>query len=103
MLTAQTKITKCVEDYIALQPDEYERFKLQIASARGGLADETFGTAAHSSLRALFEMPEVLHEMIVNQLTVEELTWFKEGGSNRKEGADWFARTFPVFRIPDKV
>lgn len=88
-----------------LQPEEYAQFKDAMVGIRHTLADERFGQAVHSGneMRALYEMPATLHEIITNSLSVEELTWFKEGGANKKEGARWFAQNFPAFRIPDLV
>lgn len=53
--------------------------------------------------RALFEIPVDLHEMLVTNLSEEEMEWFKAGGRDRKEGALWFAKTFKDFTLPNKI
>lgn len=105
METAKLKITKTVKDYIDLFPDEYRIFKEQVMKNRSALADENFGVASGSGndMRALFEMPVVLHDMITNALTGDELAWFKYGGNDKREGGRWFATAFPAFRLPDKI
>jgi hypothetical protein len=72
---------------------------------RQTLSDEKFGQAKDSGneMRALFEMPVSLHEIIVKNLSEDELDWFKAGGTDRKEGGRWFAQNFPTFRIPELI
>lgn len=105
MDTAKAKIKKAVTDYIALFPDEYALFKDQVMKNRSALADEKFGIAQESGndMRALFEMPVALHDIITNALNADELAWFKYGGTDKREGGRWFATHFPAFRLPDKV
>lgn len=103
MNTAKAKIRKCVEDYIRDNAEEWTVFKAMMEQNRAALADETFGEAQGTSVRALFEMPVTLHESIVTSLDEEELSWFKAGGSDRKQGGRWFAKTFPVFALPSKI
>lgn len=106
METAKTKIDKCVASYIKLMPDEYAAFRAQLKGHRAGLIDQKYGTTdagAASSMRAMFEMPETLHDMLVKALTEEEIIWFKAGGDDRKEGARWFANKYAAFRVPEKV
>lgn len=105
MQTAKDKITQAVDIYIAANPEEFAVFQEAMVKARESLADERFGEAkdTQNRMRALFEMPVALHELIHNTLSEEETAWFKEGGANKREGARWFARTFPAFRIPHSV
>ena len=105
MKEAKAHIREIVRLYITLNPGEFSDFKKGIEMMRALKHDDYASAASMGSkdTRALFEMPVTLHEMLVNNLTEEELEWFKAGGPNRKDGGLWFARTFPVFRIPDKI
>lgn len=105
MQSAKDHITQIVEAYIKLFPQDYELFKDGMQHVRGNLKDEKFGTAegTGSDMRALFEMPVDLSEMLMMQLAEEEMEWFKAGGSDRKEGGRWFAKNFPVFRLADSI
>lgn len=105
MQSAKDHIKQIVESYITLFPDDFKVFKDGVAHIRGTLKDEKWGIAegTGSEMRALFEMPVDLSEMLIMQLTEEEMGWFKAGGANRKEGARWFAQTFPAFRLANNV
>lgn len=104
MKSAKTKITATVKAYIQLYPEEFAAFKGQMKDLRHELKDEKFGTANDSNyMRAIIEMPAILHEMIVNTLNLEELEWFKSGGPDKHEGSHWFALNFPAFRLPDLI
>lgn len=105
MTSAQHKIKLAVRDYIKLFPEEWVAFKRQMEALRRTLKDQQFGEAkgTGSEMRALFEMPETLHTILVNNLDETEMEWFKSGGSKHNEGAIWFAKTFPDFRIPVQV
>lgn len=99
-MDAKAKITEIVGTYIQLCPDEYFAFKDSIEEKRGNLTDRKFGTASHSGMemRALFDMPVTLHDLLVKQLNEDQLEWFKS-----KDGARWFANTFKVFMLPDAI
>ena len=101
MDTAKIKIKECVELYIRLMPEEYKAFLEQMVQVRRQLLDDKFGQALGqgTEMRALFEMPESLHHLLTTKLTLEELQWLKEGGTDKKAGARWFAKTFPAFRL----
>ena len=105
MQSAKTKITECVKEYIKLMPDEYAAFLTIVADKKSNLIDAKFGLAKDSAneMRALFEMPSTLHDMIIMKLDEEETEWFKAGGANKKAGARWFAENFPAFRLPDSI
>lgn len=98
MDSAKSKIRKTVADYIQLTPLEYRAFQAQMKEVRKTLADEKFGTAKNTSMRALYEMPETLHDMLTAALELPELEWFKT-----LEGGRWFATTFPAFRVPESI
>lgn len=99
-MNAKDKITEIVGTYIQLCPDEYFAFKESVEAKRDDMQDQKFGTVAHSGteMRALFDMPVTLHELLVKQLDPDQLEWFKS-----KEGARWFASTFKVFMLPDYI
>lgn len=105
MITAKKHIKEIVKDYITMFPEEFAQFQEGMALQRNLLLDPTFAKAEGqgSDMRALFEMPVTLSEMLITKLSEEEMEWFKAGGSNRKEGARWFAEEFPVFRTPDAI
>lgn len=105
MQQAKDHIRQIVKTYIELYPSDYELFKDAVVHMRGLLQDEKFGTAKDmgSDMRALFEMPVDLSEMLIMQLTEEEMEWFKAGGADRKQGARWFAKAFPTFRLADSI
>lgn len=94
-----------VETYIKLFPDDFATFKKAMEMQRHMLKDAQYGAAEGTSgqMRALFEMPVDLSEMLIMQLTEEEMEWFKAGGSNRKEGAYWFAKKFKAFALPQTI
>lgn len=104
MQSAKINIKKIVDEYIKMFPIEYEDFKHAMQYRRATMHDAKFGTAnTESGMRALFEMPVTLHDMFTNNLTTDQLKWLKEGGSDGHEGAHWFARTFPAFKLPENV
>lgn len=105
MQQAKTHITKIVEDYKQLFPQDYETVVEGIRMQREMLLDQKFGTALNtgSEMRALFEIPADLSEMFIMQLTEEEMEWFKAGGSDRKAGGRWFAKTFKEFTLPKEI
>lgn len=102
MQSAKDHITQIVEEYIKLFPDEFSTFKKAMEMQRYMLKDQDHGLAegTNSGMRVMFEMPVQLSEMLIMQLSEEEMEWFKAGGSNRKEGAYWFARKFKAFTLP---
>lgn len=105
MELAKKHITQIVRNYIRLYPEDYETVKKGIAMQKGLLLDAKFGTAKDtgSDMRALFEIPADLSEMLIMGLEPEEMEWFKAGGANRKEGARWFAETFKDFALPNEI
>lgn len=105
MESAKINIKKIVSEYIKLCPEEYTAFKEQMKTRRQEMVDEKFGQAKNtdSGMRALFEMPATLHEMLVHNLTQDQLEWFKKGGENGLEGGRWFANTFREFTLPKHV
>lgn len=106
MQLAKKHIRTIVEQYIKLYPQEFADFKDAMKMIRASLKDEEFGQAmvgTSSQTRALYELPENLHQMFVMNLEEEDMVWLKAGGVNRKEGGLWFAKTFKDFAIPTKI
>jgi hypothetical protein len=104
MQSAKINIKKVVDTYIKMCPEEYENFKHAMKFRREMMKDQKYGTVGtDSGMRALFEMPVALHDMLINNLTEDQITWLKKGGENGHEGGRWFARTFPVFALPQEI
>ena len=100
MLSAQTKIKICVQEYIRLFPAEFEQFKksnhITVNKQNNKMASREGAIERH-----LFDMPEKLYQAITLALTTEELHWWKASGTFLKDfsGVKWFLTTFPVFKV----
>lgn len=105
MHSAKAHITQIVDDYKRLFPDDYQTVVEGIKMQRDLLLDQQYGQAigTGSDMRALFEIPADLSEMFIMQLTEGEMEWFKAGGSDRKQGGRWFAKTFREFALPSNI
>lgn len=105
MQSAKNHITQIVDDYKRLFPDDYQTVVDGIKMQREMLLDQKYGQAigTGSDMRALFEIPQDLSEMLIMNLTEGEMEWFKAGGSDRKEGGRWFAKTFKEFTLPQNI
>lgn len=99
MENTQNRIKNIVHGYKELFPEEYKVTVKAVEMQRRIQKDE-FGSTQNSGniQRALLEYPETLSTMLIQQLNEEELTYFKS-----KEGARWFARTFPMFSLATKI
>jgi len=88
-------ISLAVRDYAKMFPDEYKKvldtIKWQKQNLKTDLAEIE---DTHGLQRALYTVPENLHQMIVEKLPNEELNQFKD-----KDSARWFTKTFPQFAI----
>ena len=95
-------IKAAVRKYKNLFPEEYVEVCHAIRTRQEALYDSRFakaeGVSKDSDLRALYEIPETLNNMIINALDLEGLTWF-----SGKEPSRWFAKTFPEFRLPEQI
>ena len=98
MRSTKQKISFIVRRYIADFPDEFAIVKRGIEAKRKMTRDEYATLEGSKDSRALFELPERLHERLALSLNEEELVWFKS-----KSGAHYFARHFPVFALPDSI
>lgn len=104
MDSAKRKIREIVEKYITDFPQEFTNFTVGMKMVRASLKDEKFGQLEGTNYsRALYELPETLHNLFIMGLEEEEMVWLKAGGHDRKEGGLWFAKTFEAFRIPKEV
>lgn len=105
MQQAKDHITQIVEEYIRLFPEDYATVVDGIKMTRNTYADDYASAKANGSpdMRALFEIPVDLSEMLIMQLSEEEMEWFKAGGADRKAGGRWFAKSFPEFSLPNKI
>lgn len=94
------KIKSIVKMYIEVFSDEFELFKMSLRDKKNNLRDKQFATVKDmdSIQRALYEIPETLHNLLFNRLEEEELNELRT-----KEGGLWFAKTFKDFRISEKV
>lgn len=104
-LTSDTHYKQQVRDTVAkykrLFPQEYVVVVHAIRTKAAALYDTRFGTAdasKDSDMRALYEIPETLSNMLIHALDADGLTWFSE-----TKASYWFAKTFPEFRLPDQI
>lgn len=103
MEPTKKKITRIVKHYIKYFPEEFELFKEGMEAKRHMTHDE-FATLEGSSVsRGLYEMPETLSQMFITGLDEDDMVWLKAGGKDGHEGGRWFATTFPVFKLPEKI
>jgi hypothetical protein len=93
------RIKSLVNEYIKLFPEEYIAFCKGTEALRQMAGNKFALLEGSKDTRILYEMPETLHTILTQQLTVEELHWLKAGGKNGHDGGRWFAKTFPTFRI----
>lgn len=97
--TTQNKIKNIVFGYKELFPQEYKIAVAAVEMQRRIQKDEYASTGGDGNLqRAILEYPEKLSMMLIQKLDVDELTYFKS-----KEGARWFAKTFPMFSLAEKI
>lgn len=98
MLTTKKHITLLVNLYIKSHPLDYESFVKGVAMMRALTQDEFATLYGSHDTRALFEMPEDLHNDLVMGLNEEEMVWFKS-----KIGGRWFAKTFKDFALAESI
>lgn len=98
MNNLQRKLNTIIEIYKELYPEEYKAVIEQIKVTRENSVNEFAEAESESLGRALFELPEVLYNLINLKLTPEESKEF----SSKKESRE-FARRHPEFCIPDKI
>lgn len=95
--TLKSKVETITLGYMELFKDEYALVCTQLEGEREKNKDK-FASVSHDRTvkRKLYEIPETLHNMILNQINKEELMLMKDG-ENGKDFARWFATRFPEF------
>jgi hypothetical protein len=102
-MDTKNRIKKIVEDYKRLFPEEYAIVVRGIQMKKELTRDKYASIEGMFDGRALYEIPETLHNMLAHSLIQEDIVWLKSGGHDRKEGGRWFAKTFPEFALPDYI
>lgn len=97
-MDVKERIKKIVADYKSLYPREYSLI-VEILIEKRKLVIDKFGRIdKNSDTRALFELPETLSQMLISTLSGEDLKWH-----DTKEGARWFVRSYPEFRLAPEI
>lgn len=96
---SQMLISLAVSDYMKMFPEEYDKVLKSIKRQKQNLKTDLAEIKEMKGIkRALFTIPETLHDMIVSKLENAELTLFKELDSSR-----WFAKKFSQFSITKQI
>lgn len=76
----KSKVETITVGYMELFKDEYKLVCIQLEGEREKNKDK-FASVAHDRTiqRKLYEIPETLHNMILSQITKEELLLMKDG------------------------
>lgn len=98
MIEAQNKLKATVEQYKKFYPDEYIFVCNQIKQKRVNQNTKFADTKMDFAERALTEVPETLFGLFQRLLSESEIQYYAS-----KEGTRWFAKTYPEFRVGDKV
>lgn len=97
-IDSQARITILVTEYEQVFKAEYDAFLIGMRQKKA-LQDNAFAeTGMDVAERLLFEVPATLHSMFSSRLSIEDMEYF-----NSKKGARWFAKTFPQYRVSEKV
>ena len=102
MTETQKNIKKVVDDYKLFFPDEYA-LVVEMIKGKKNTVDEFASVDGMFDGRVLYEIPETLSKMLTKNLVLDDLTWLKSGGFNKKEGGRWFARTFREFSLAESI
>ena len=89
----QRKIRSLVAWYKRRHSSDYRQF-CKIMQMKRDLNPDQFARLEGSPHRGLHEIPEVMFEQLVIELTPEEMAWFSTNDTNR-----WFAKEFPEFSL----
>lgn len=93
------KIRKTVNDYIKMFPEEYRLDIEEIKVKRANLQQRTAEIKkVHAIKRELYAIGVLLDTMFIQKLSLEELKELED-----KEGARWFAKEFPQFRVTENI
>lgn len=92
-------IRMLVDEYKKIFPMEYAMFLKQMEINRLNTFNK-FAEVKHTDAieRKIVEYPETLYVILLDKLSSEEFTWFSS-----KEGARWFAKKYPEFRVATKL
>jgi len=93
------KIKTIVKDYIEMFPEEFCLAVRQIKRNRDNQRTK-FAELKKTDFveRGLIEVPQTLNSMFYSQLTEDEMEELRT-----KKGIRWFANTFPVFKLAEKI
>lgn len=103
MISNNTKraITRIVNDYRKLYPDEYaaviEQLRLTRAQNKDDLASTGHDGVIHQKM---YEIPATLYDMLLARLKETERKEFQD---QELGGPRWFAQTFKEFAIAEKI
>jgi len=80
-------------------PGEAAAFYEYVRQRKAGLHNDMGAVidGDHAIERALFEMPVGVYDVLMKNMTPEQLVWFAT-----KEASRWFATTFPKYSLIDK-
>lgn len=97
--STKRKLKQIVWNYKMMFPHEFNLVIEQIAVNRKQQADE-FATLKETVFveRALIEVPETLSSMFDIRLAEDEKIEFRS-----KVGIRWFANSFPMFKLAEKI
>lgn len=93
--TTKNHIRRIVNSYVKQFPEEFELVRDAVASKRGMTMNDFATLDGTKHTRALYEISETLHTMLVMQLDEGEMIELKT-----IVGGRWFAKAFPVFALP---
>ena len=96
--STQAKIERLVKSYEAVFTEEFAAFRKGIRQKIDLRADKygTTGKGMDFLERAILEYPETLFNLFKNNFELTDWQFL-----NSKEGARWFARRFPQYKIAE--
>ena len=98
------KIKTIVGSYERAYPEEFSAYQAQMKIYRDTLANKhasLIGT--HVQERELLRLPEKLDLVLQKILTPEEHELIWDAKDPTAKGVVWFAKTFPQYRVPEKL
>jgi hypothetical protein len=96
---SQMKIHGAVREYIAKWGYEYSQFLQYLDIKRSVLKNDWAELKdAHLIQRELYSIPERLYMMITLKLDEKEAVEM-----TKKDSAEWFAKTFPQFKVTKEI
>lgn len=93
----KSKVESVVLSYMSLFKEEYSAIVPQLSAEREKNKDKFASVAFDKTVnRKIYEIPETLHNMILNTVDEKEMMLMREG-EDGKDFARWFATRFPEF------